>query len=87
LNLNFPIYKQKDQKDCGPTCLKIVAKHHKKTIPIQRLRDLCETTREGSSMMGLSDAAEAIGFRTIGVKLYFQPDKLWGSLQARDESL
>ena len=70
--LPFPFYKQQDQKDCGPTCLKIIAKHYKKTIPIQKLRDLCETTREGSSMMGLSDAAEAIGFRTIGVKMTFE---------------
>lgn len=70
--MNFTYFQQKDQKDCGPTCLKIVAKHYKKTIPIQKLRDLCETTREGSSMMGLSDAAEAIGFRTIGVKMTFE---------------
>uniref|UniRef100_UPI004047607E peptidase domain-containing ABC transporter n=1 Tax=Roseivirga sp. TaxID=1964215 RepID=UPI004047607E len=70
--INFPHFTQQDQKDCGPTCLKIVAKHYKKTIPIQKLRDLCETTREGSSMMGLSDAAEAIGFRTIGVKMTFE---------------
>jgi ABC-type bacteriocin/lantibiotic exporter with double-glycine peptidase domain len=68
----FPHITQQDQKDCGPTCLKIVAKHYKKIIPIQKLRDLCETTREGSSMMGLSDAAEAIGFRTIGVKMTFE---------------
>ncbi|MEM6814917.1 MAG: peptidase domain-containing ABC transporter [Bacteroidota bacterium] len=68
----FPYYAQKDQKDCGPTCLKIVAKHHKKTVPIQVLRDLCETTREGSSLMGLSDAAESLGFRSIGVKTNFK---------------
>jgi ATP-binding cassette subfamily B protein len=68
----FPNYQQKDQKDCGPTCLKIVAKYYKPTIPIQKLRDLCETSRVGSSMMGLSDAAEAIGFRTIGVKMNFE---------------
>ncbi|PIQ47955.1 MAG: ABC transporter ATP-binding protein [Cytophagales bacterium CG12_big_fil_rev_8_21_14_0_65_40_12] len=70
--INFPHFTQQDQKDCGPTCIKIVAKHYKKTIPIQKLRDLCETTREGSTMMGLSDAAEAIGFRTIGVKMNFE---------------
>lgn len=68
----FPFYKQADQKDCGPTCLKIIAKHYKKTIPIQKLRSLAETTREGSSVMGLSDAAEAIGFRAVGVKTNFE---------------
>ncbi|WP_339632290.1 ABC transporter transmembrane domain-containing protein, partial [Bizionia echini] len=64
----FPNYKQRDHKDCGPTCLKIVAKHYGKTIPIQQLRINSETTREGSSLLGLSDAAEKIGFRTLGIK-------------------
>lgn len=65
----FPHYKQADFKDCGPTCLKIIAKHYKKTISIQKLRSISETTREGSSLLGLSDASEKIGFRSIGVKL------------------
>lgn len=65
----FTNYKQADHKDCGPTCLKIVAKHYGKTINIQDLRDSSETTREGSNLLFLSDAAEKIGFRTLGVKL------------------
>lgn len=65
----FPNYKQADSKDCGPTCLKIVGKHFGKTINIQQLRDFSETTREGSNLLFLSDAAEKIGFRTLGVKL------------------
>jgi ATP-binding cassette subfamily B protein len=67
----FPHYKQIGQKDCGPTCLKIIAKHYGKTIPIERLRATAETTREGSSIMGLSDAAEAMGLRSLGVKMNF----------------
>jgi ATP-binding cassette subfamily B protein len=65
----FPKYKQADAKDCGPTCLKIVGKHYGKTINIQQLRDFSETTREGSNLLFLSDAAEKIGFRTLGVKI------------------
>ncbi|MFH6992032.1 peptidase domain-containing ABC transporter [Flavobacterium sp. FlaQc-48] len=65
----FTHYKQADHKDCGPTCLKIIAKHYGKTINIQELRDASETTREGSNLLFLSDAAEKIGFRTLGVKL------------------
>ena len=64
-----PHYKQSDQKDCGPTCLKIVAKHFGKTIAIQELRKLTETTRAGSSLLGLSEAAEKLGFRSLGVKI------------------
>lgn len=65
----FTHYKQADYKDCGPTCLKIIAKHYGKTIKIQDLRDSSETTREGSNLLLLSDAAEKIGFRTLGAKL------------------
>ena len=66
---NFPFYKQPDSKDCGPTCLKIIAKHYGKTLNIQTLRTLSETTREGSNLLNISDAAESIGFKTLGVKL------------------
>jgi ATP-binding cassette, subfamily B, bacterial len=69
LKKNFPHYKQPDSKDCGPTCLKILAKHYGKTLSIQTLRNLSETTREGSNLLNLSDAAEQIGFKTLGVKL------------------
>ena len=66
---NFSHYKQVDSKDCGPTCLKIIAKYYGKTLQIQSLRDFSETTRSGSNLLLLSDAAEKIGFKTLGVKL------------------
>ena len=65
----FPHYKQYDHKDCGPTCLKIIAKYYKKTISLQQLRSLSETTRLGSNLMNLSDAAEKLGFKSLGVKI------------------
>lgn len=69
MRLRFPFYKQAEGKDCGPTCIKIIAKYHKKTIPIQKLRNLSITTREGTTLLGLSDAAEQIGFRTLGARV------------------
>ena len=71
---NFPSYRQSESKDCGPTCIKIIAKYYGKTINTQQLRSLSETTREGSSLLGISDAVESIGFKSLGVKLNF--DKL-----------
>jgi ATP-binding cassette subfamily B protein len=65
----FPFYKQPDSKDCGPTCLRIIAKHYGKLISLQEIREISETTREGSNLLKLSDAAEAIGFKSIGVKI------------------
>ena len=65
----FPHYKQPDFKDCGATCLKIIAKHYGKVLNIQTLRELSETTREGANLLTLSEAAEKIGFRTLGVQI------------------
>lgn len=67
----FPFYRQPDAKDCGPTCLRIVSKHYGKSISLQQIRSLSETTREGSSLLGLSDAAEDLGFRSLGVQVDF----------------
>lgn len=71
----FPFYKQPDSKDCGPTCLKIIAKYYKKTLSLQFIRDLSETQRHGSSLLNLSNAAETIGFRSLGVKITLS--ELW----------
>ncbi|WP_417784557.1 peptidase domain-containing ABC transporter [Tenacibaculum sp.] len=65
----FPFYKQYDHKDCGPTCLKIVSKFYGKLISINHLRKLSETTRQGSNLLAISEAAETIGFRTLGAKI------------------
>lgn len=55
--------------DCGPTCLRMIAKHYGKNFSLQRLRDISGINREGVSLLGISEAAEKIGFRTIGSKL------------------
>ncbi|WP_064967624.1 peptidase domain-containing ABC transporter [Tenacibaculum ovolyticum] len=65
----FPNYKQTETKDCGPTCIKIITKYYGKTINTQQLRKLSETTREGSSLLGLSEAVESMGFKSLGIKI------------------
>jgi len=70
----FPFYKQPDAMDCGATCLRIIIKHYGRSISLPKLRQLSETTREGASLKTLANAAEKIGFCTLGVKLSF--DKL-----------
>ncbi len=57
--------------DCGPSCLRMIAKYYGKSYPIQYLRERSFITREGVSMLGISDAAESIGFRTQGVRISF----------------
>lgn len=67
--MSFPIYKQVDKKDCGPACLKIISKYYGKVISIQKLRKLSETTRAGTNLQSLANAAEKIGIRTLPTKI------------------
>ncbi|MBR4911830.1 MAG: peptidase domain-containing ABC transporter [Bacteroidales bacterium] len=68
----LPFYKQLDAMDCGPTCLRMVAKHYGKHYSLETLRQKSFIGREGVSMLGISTAAESIGFRTIGVHISFE---------------
>ena len=65
----FHFYFQLNAKDCGPICLRMIAKHYGKEYSLQTLRERSYITREGVSMLGVSEAAESIGFRTIGVRI------------------
>jgi len=64
----FPHTLQRDQMDCGPTCLKMVADYYGKSVSLPYLREQAHIDRQGVSLLGISDAAEQIGFRTIAVK-------------------
>ncbi|MCC6282761.1 MAG: peptidase domain-containing ABC transporter, partial [Saprospiraceae bacterium] len=68
----FQFYKQLDSADCGATCLRMVARHHGRHYSLEYLRQLSYLDREGVSLMGISDAAEKIGLRTLGVKTGFK---------------
>ncbi|MEZ4808160.1 MAG: peptidase domain-containing ABC transporter [Flavobacteriales bacterium] len=67
--MSFPSYQQPGFMDCGPTCLRMVAKYHGRALALEKLRALSETTRSGSNLQNIASAAEAIGFRTLGVKV------------------
>ena len=68
---SFPKFIQLDAMDCGPTCLRMIAKHYGRHYSLETLRRHSFITREGVSMLGISDAAEYIGFRTSGVMISF----------------
>ena len=72
-------YYQLDAMDCGPTCLRMIAKHYGRSYSLQGLREKSFITREGVSMLGISEAAESIGFRTSGVRITYE--------QLRDEAV
>lgn len=61
----FPHIKQPDSMECGATCLRMIAKFHGKEYSAETMQKLCVVSREGVSLLGMVDAAEYIGFRTI----------------------
>ncbi len=67
----FPYIHQPDAMDCGPACLAMIAKHYGKDYDIGNLRANSYIGRDGVSMLGISRAAENIGFRTVGGRITF----------------
>jgi ATP-binding cassette subfamily B protein len=68
---SFPFYRQLNTMDCGPTCLKMIAKHYGKHFSSERLRKLIGNNKMGSSLYGLSETAEVLGLTTTGLKLTY----------------
>ncbi len=58
--------------DCGPTCIRMIAKHYGRHYNADRLRRIAGYNKQGVSLLGISETAEKIGFRTRGVKLSFE---------------
>lgn len=65
--MRLPLFEQSDSMDCGPTCLRMVAKYYKKSLNIQFLRLHSKYNKEGVSLLGISQAAEKSGFKTLSI--------------------
>ena len=71
ISMFFKFIKQPDAMDCGPACLSMVAKYYGKDYNVERLRKQSFIGRDGVSLLGISRAADDIGFRTIGGTVSF----------------
>lgn len=69
---SFPFYKQLNAMDCGATCLKMIAKFHGKFYRGESIRNLSGFSREGVSLLGITEAAEKLGFSAEGVQLTYE---------------
>ena len=67
----YTLVRQRDAKDCGPSCLAMIIKHYGRDFNIDSIRTVCSLNREGVSLLGISKAAETIGFKTVGGRLSF----------------
>ena len=57
--------------DCGPSCLAMIAEHYGRKVQQELLHHYCSLGRNGVSLLGISKAAENIGFKTVGGRLSF----------------
>ena len=62
-------FPQHDQMDCGPACLAMISPYYGKDFGLQYLRNKSFITREGVSLLGISEASKKIGFSDISAKL------------------
>ncbi|MBP6755456.1 MAG: peptidase domain-containing ABC transporter [Bacteroidia bacterium] len=60
--------KQHDIKDCGAACLVSIGNHYKVNLPIARVRQLANTDKRGTNVLGVIEGAEKMGFTAKGVK-------------------
>lgn len=65
----FPVYIQHGAKDCGTTCLTMIADYYGRKLGQDNVADLCVVTRNGVSMSAIKKTAEKIGLRATGVAL------------------
>ena len=64
----YPYYAQQSITDCGAACLLMVGQYWGKNFSLNRLRDLANVNRNGSTLRGLAFAAESVGFITRPIK-------------------
>ncbi len=68
----FIFYRQMNKMDCGPSCLKMIARYHGKYYELEKLRNLCSISKTGVSLKAINSAAQGIGFQTKAVMLSFE---------------
>ena len=65
---SLPFHIQHDQFDCGVACLRNILNFYKAEISLEKLREWSGTGRQGTSLLGLHQAAGQAGFIVQGAK-------------------
>lgn len=68
----FSSYLQHDQSDCGPTCLRMIAKHYGRDFSLRFLKERCYIGHDGASLSGISNAAESVGLQSMAGQMTLQ---------------
>ena len=65
--IGFTYYQQLEEMDCGAACLRMVARHFGRYYSLEYLRERTRISREGVSLLGISEGAEALGLQTLAL--------------------
>jgi len=68
----FPFYKQLDLMDCGTTCLKMICKYYGKIVSREQINEKAFLGKDGSTLGGLSEASETLGFQSLALNCNFE---------------
>lgn len=66
---NYYCIKQQDIQDSGPACLATISKQYGLKLPISKIRELAGTDLQGSTVYGIIQAAEKLGFTAQAVQV------------------
>lgn len=65
----FLLYRQHDSMQCGVTCLRMICAYWGKEYPAEYLDRLCGASREGVSLLGISETAAELGLKSVCARL------------------
>ncbi len=68
----FRCYRQLEHSDCGLTCIRMIARHYGKKVPIRHLHSLTDLNRLGMSLKDITDCCRDIGMESASLKLSMQ---------------
>lgn len=65
----FPFIMQFDSNDCGPTCVRMIAKYYGKDYSAEEIVQKTGLSKQGITLSDIADVAEAIGLKTLAVNV------------------
>lgn len=70
-NTSFPVILQEKGAQCGPVCLKMICEYYGKNVGLKELERLSGMNKNGTSLFGLSEAADSVGLKNMAIKVPF----------------
>lgn len=67
--MKYSHVRQHSEEDCGAACLATIASHYGRTFTISHIREIVGTRQQGTTLLGLKQGSQALGFHARGLKV------------------